>query len=62
MTIRTGRDGPNTTTGGVLDKVQQAGTILAILTEDGGMLTISLAEETSSVLVRDKSGGIEYAD
>jgi len=62
MIVRTGSDGPNTTTGGVVDKVQQQGTTLVLLTKDGGDLTISLGEETSSVMVRDISGGLEYAD
>jgi hypothetical protein len=61
MTVQRGSE-INYTTGGVVDKVQQSGTQLLILTTDGGVLTISLAEETSCVMVRDKDGGLEYAD
>ena len=50
------------TGGGKIVKVQQQGTDLAFVLEGGKTLAVQLAEETSSVLMRDKAGGFAYAD
>ncbi len=50
------------TTGGKIKKVRQGGTELDFDLEDGSTLTIITAEETSSVMLRDKAGGFEYSD
>jgi hypothetical protein len=50
------------TTGGIVDTVQQSGATLVIRTEDGGILTISLANLKSSVTLIDIGGGLVYAD
>lgn len=42
--------------------VRQAGTALNLDLEGGGTLAITTAEETSSVMVRDKNHVLEYAD
>jgi len=42
--------------------VRRQGTTLDLDFESGGTLQIPLAEETSSVMVRDKSYVMEYAD
>jgi len=47
---------------GTTKAVRQQGTTLDLDFEGGGTLQIPLAEETSSVMVRDKSGVMEYAD
>ena len=44
-------------------KVRQGGPELALDLEGGNSsMTIQTAEETSSVMLRDKTGGLEYAD
>ncbi len=43
-------------------KVQQQGTTLLLDMETGGPLKIDTAEATSSVMLRDKAGKLEYAD
>ena len=43
-------------------KVQQQGTELLLDVETGGPLKIDTAEATSSVMLRDKAGKLEYAD
>ena len=45
-----------------IKKVRQKGTELDLDLEDGTTLLIHLAEATSSVLIRDKAGKMEYAD
>ncbi len=62
MTVQTAGSSHSAATGGTVQAVRQAGTTLALDFEAGGMLEIPLAEETSSVMVRDKNGGMEYAD
>ena len=49
-------------TGGTIKKVRQGGTELDLDLEDGSTLKIITAEETSSVMLRDKSGGFAYSD
>ncbi len=48
--------------GGTVQAVRQQGTTLDLEFEGGGTLAIPQAEETSSVMVRDKNGVMEYAD
>ena len=62
MTVQTTGSSNSAATGGTVQAVRQAGTTLALDFEGGGTLEIPLAEETSSVMVRDKSGAMEYAD
>lgn len=61
MTVQTSGS-VNAASTGTVDKVQQADTTLVLMMEGGESLTIPLAEETSSVMVRDKGHGMEYAD
>ena len=49
-------------TGDKIVKVQQQGTELLLDMETGGPLKIDTAEATSSVMLRDKAGKLEYAD
>ena len=49
-------------TGDKIVKVQQQGTELLLDMETGGPLKIDTAEATSSVMLRDKVGKLEYAD
>lgn len=49
-------------TGGKILKVRQGGTELDFDLEGGSTVTIQTAEETSSVMLRDKAGKLEYAD
>ena len=62
MTVQTSGSSNSASTGGTVKAVRQAGTTLNLDMESGGTLEISLAEETSSVMVRDGSGTMEYAD
>lgn len=62
MTVQTQGSSNSAATGGAIKAVQQSGTTLALVCEDGSTLTVQTAEETSSVLVRDKNQGMEYAD
>ena len=62
MTVQTAGSSNSAATGGAIAAVRQAGTTLELVFEGGGMLDIPLAEETSSVMVRDKNNGMEYAD
>ena len=62
MTVQTAGSSHSAATGGRVQAVRQAGTTLALDFEGGGTMEIPLAEETSSVMVRDKNGGMEYAD
>lgn len=43
-------------------KVRQKGTELDLDFEDGTTCTVQTAEATSSVLLKDKAGKLEYAD
>lgn len=49
-------------TGGKVLKVRQGGTELDLDLEGGTTVKIITAEETSSVMLRDKAGKLEYAD
>ncbi len=62
MTVQTQGSTNSASSGGTITAVQQSGTTLALLCEDGSTLTIETAEETSSVMVRDKDHTMEYAD
>ncbi len=62
MAVQTAGSSNSAATGGTVQAVRQAGTTLALDFEGGGTLEIPLAEETSSVMVRDKGGAMEYAD
>ena len=45
-----------------IEKVRQEDTTLHLDFADGSTMQISLAGPTSSVIVRDKDGKLEYAD
>ena len=62
MTVQTAGSSNSAATGGKIAAVRQQGTELDLDFDGGGTLAIPLAEETSSVMVRDKSGVMEYAD
>ncbi len=62
MTVQTAGSSNSASTGGTVKAVRQQGTTLSLDMEGGGTLEIPLAEETSSVMVRDGSGTMEYAD
>ena len=63
LTIKTAPSNTNAAaTGGKITKVQQQGTDLAFVLDGGKTLAVKLAEETSSVMMRDKAGGFAYAD
>ena len=62
MTVQTAGSSNSASTGGTVKAVRQSGTTLNLDMEDGSTLEIPLAEETSSVMVRDGSGTMEYAD
>ena len=49
-------------TGGKVAKVRQQGTDLILDLEGGGNVPITTAEATSSVMLRDQAGKLEYAD
>ena len=49
-------------TGGKVTKVRQQGTDLILDLEGGGSVPITTAEPTSSVMLRDQAGKLEYAD
>lgn len=62
MTVQIAGDAPQVKPGGVVSKVQQSGTTLVLIFADDTTLTITTAEATSSVLVRDHAHVLEYAD
>lgn len=62
MTVQTGNTGSNSASSGTIEKVQQGGKELVLVMDGGSTMTIPLAEETSSVMVRDKDNTMEYAD
>ena len=62
MTVQTAGSSNSATTGGTVKAVRQAGTTLSLDMESGSTLDIPTAEETSSVMVRDADGTMEYAD
>lgn len=62
MTVQTTGSSNSASTGGVIKAVRQQGTTLSLDFTGGGTLEIQMAEETSSVMVRDKHNIMEYAD
>ena len=62
MTVQTAGSSNSASTGGTIKDVRQQGTTLSLDFTGGGTLEIPTAEETSSVMVRDKNGTMEYAD
>jgi frataxin-like iron-binding protein CyaY len=63
LTVKTAASNTNSAaTGGVIDKVRQKGTEFDLDLQGGGTITITTAEATSSVMLRDKNGKMEYAD
>ena len=63
LTIKTAPTNTNSaSTGGTVKAVRQADTTLSLDFENGGTLEITTAEATSSVMVRDSSHVMEYAD
>lgn len=62
MTVQTAGASNSAATGGTIKAVRQAGTRLDLDFEAGETLEVQTAEETSSVMVRDKDGVMEYAD
>lgn len=63
MKIKTTPSNANTAaTGGKVARVRQEGTSLCLDLEGGMTLSIQTAEATSSVMLRDKAGKLEYAD
>ncbi len=64
LTIKTAPSNTNAaaTSSGKIIKVQQQGTDLAFVLDGGKTLAVKLAEETSSVMMRDKAGGFAYSD
>lgn len=63
MSIKTAGGSVVTVPGGaVIDKVRQQGTELDLDCRDGKSVKIPLAEATSSVMLRNAAGALEYAD
>src|SRR3978361_1747331 len=63
MTVKTAPSNTNSAvTGGVIDKVRQKGAEWNLDLQAGQSITIQTAEATSSVMLRDKAGKMEYAD
>ena len=63
MTVQTVAGvGHSAASGGTIEKVRQQDTTLALDMEDGPTLEITMAEATSSVMVRDKNHALEYVD
>ena len=62
MTIKTPGSVNSVAAGGTIVAVRQQGTTLNLDMENGSTWTITTSEATSSVIVRDKSHTLEYAD
>ena len=62
MTVQLGASPPALPPSGQVHAVRQQGTTLDIDYEGGATLGLQTAEATSSVMVRDAKGGLEYAD
>ena len=63
MRVKTAASNSNSAaTGGKVTKVRQEGMTLSLDLDGGSSVTIQTAEETSSVMLRDKAGKMEYAD
>src|SRR5438067_7763845 len=62
MTIKTSGSSNSGSTGGTIEKVRQKDNELDLDMEGGSTMKIQTAEPTSSVILRDKDGKLEYAD
>jgi hypothetical protein len=62
MTVKTDGTAPASTPRGPVKAVRQRDTAFDIDLEDGGTIAFTTAEPTSSVMLRDSSGAMEYAD
>ena len=62
MTVQTQGSQNSASTDSAVKAVRQAGTTLTIDLEDGRTWDVRTAEETSSVMVRDREHKLEYAD
>lgn len=62
MTVRTAGPAKSTPTKRKVKAVRQKSTTLNLDLEDGSTIGIPTAEETSSVMLRDKNQALEYAD
>jgi hypothetical protein len=62
MTVHTAGTIAGAATGGMIAKVRQQDTQLALDCEDGSTMQIPLAEATSSVMVRAHDHTLEYTD
>ena len=62
MKIKTGAPFKDSITGKKVKAVRQKATEFDLDFADGTSAAITLAEETSSVMLRDKAGTMEYAD
>jgi hypothetical protein len=62
MTVKTAGSVNSAATGGTVDAVRQQGATLSLDLENGSTWEITMAEPTSSVMVRDKNHTLEYAD
>ena len=63
MKVKTAPTNSNSAaTGGKVTKVRQEGTTLRLDLENGASVAIQTAEATSSVMLRDNAGKLEYAD
>ena len=63
MKIKTGAPAPvDALIGKTVQEVRQAELCLELLFDDGSVAAITLAEETSSVMLRDAQGTFEYSD
>ena len=64
MKVKTASSSTNTAvnSGAKVKKVRQKGTTLNLDLADGTTLAIQTAEATSSVMLRDQAGKLEYAD
>ncbi len=62
MIVQTAGSSNSASTGSAIAAVRQQDTTLHLDFENGQTLAIQTAEATSSVLVRDKNQGMEYAD
>ena len=62
MKIKTGAPFKDSIAGKTVKAVRQKATEFDLDFDDGTSSAITLAEETSSVMLRDKAGVLEYAD
>lgn len=62
MTVKLGGPPPVATPAGVVKAVRQQDVKLSLDLEDGTAVEFTTAEATSCVIVRDRTGSLEYAD